>query len=145
MVVLGAGIIGLCTSLALLRADPGLRVVLLDSKMPCAGATGAGQGYLWLAHRDVGSPAYAMAARSREMWAQLLAPTVPQLTQAAVEWQVRRGGRGMAVAIGGMLGGPYGCVQAWMATPQSMGAPCMRAGCGGSRTSQHALYAAGLR
>lgn len=35
--VVGAGIIGLCTSLALLRADPRLRVVLLDAKEPCAG------------------------------------------------------------------------------------------------------------
>ena len=87
--VLGAGIIGLCTSLALLRADPRLRVALVDAAQPCAGATGAGQGYLWLAHRDPASPAWQLAVRSRQMWQDLLAPTVPQLTQVAVEWQVQ--------------------------------------------------------
>lgn len=87
MVVLGAGIIGLATALALLRADPALRVALLDAKAPCAGATGAGQGYLWLAHRDVGSPAWDLAVASKRMWQALLAPAVPQLTAAAVEWQ----------------------------------------------------------
>ncbi len=87
--ILGAGIIGLCTALALLQADPSLRVALLDRAAPCAGATGAGQGYLWLAHRDVGSPLFRLAAQSRAMWRELLAPAVPQLTAAAVEWQVR--------------------------------------------------------
>lgn len=42
--ILGAGIIGLATALALLRADAHLRVALLDRQGPCAGATGAGQG-----------------------------------------------------------------------------------------------------
>lgn len=99
MCILGAGIIGLATALALLRADASLRVALLDRQVPCAGATGAGQGYLWLAHRDVGSPAYTLAARSMEMWGQLLAPAVPELTPAALEWQV--GGR-----LGGGAGPP---------------------------------------
>ncbi|KAL4431222.1 hypothetical protein ABPG75_006478 [Micractinium tetrahymenae] len=85
--ILGAGIIGLCTALTLLRADPGLRVALLDRQVPCSGATGAGQGYLWLAHRDVGSPLFQLAAESRAMWRELLAPAVPELTTAAVEWQ----------------------------------------------------------
>jgi glycine/D-amino acid oxidase-like deaminating enzyme len=88
MCVLGAGIIGLCTSLALLRADPQLRVALVDAAQPCAGATGAGQGYLWLAHRDPASPAWQLAVRSKQLWQELLASTLPQLTQGAVEWQV---------------------------------------------------------
>lgn len=92
--ILGAGIIGLCTALALLRSDPRLSVALLDRQAPCAGATGAGQGYLWLAHRDVGSPLFRLAAHSRDMWRQLLAPVVPELTTAAVEWQVRECARG---------------------------------------------------
>lgn len=92
--ILGAGIIGLCTALALLQADPGLRVVLLDRAAPCSGATGAGQGYLWLAHRDVHSPLFTMAAQSRELWTELLAPMVPQLTVDALEWQVRMSDRG---------------------------------------------------
>ena len=41
--VLGAGIIGLCTALALLRAEPQLRVALVDRQVPCSGATGAGK------------------------------------------------------------------------------------------------------
>lgn len=40
-----------------------------------------------------------MAAQSREMWAGLLAPTVPQLTEEAVEWQVRRGEVAPTVAL----------------------------------------------
>ncbi|PRW59188.1 FAD-dependent oxidoreductase domain-containing 1 [Chlorella sorokiniana] len=85
--ILGAGILGLCTALVLLREDKHLKVALLDREVPCSGATGAGQGYLWLAHRDVGTPAYKLAVRSRQMWAELLAPTVPELSTQAVEWQ----------------------------------------------------------
>lgn len=44
--VVGAGIIGLCSALALLQADRKLSVALLDQAVPCAGATGAGQGYM---------------------------------------------------------------------------------------------------
>lgn len=51
-------------------------------------APNAGQGYLWLAHRDVHSPLFTMAAQSRELWSELLAPAVPQLTADALEWQV---------------------------------------------------------
>lgn len=86
MCILGAGVIGLCTALALLRADAGLRVALLDQSTPCAGATGAGQGYLWMAHRSPSSPLWQFAQRSKQMWQVLLA-TVPQLTPAALEWQ----------------------------------------------------------
>lgn len=45
--ILGAGIIGLCSALVLLRADPSLRVVLIDRKVPCSGATGAGEATWW--------------------------------------------------------------------------------------------------
>ncbi|PSC67997.1 FAD-dependent oxidoreductase [Micractinium conductrix] len=66
---------------------PATGVVLLDRNEPCAGATGAGQGYLWLAHRDPSSPAWQLAMGSKAMWPQLLAPVVPELTAEAVEWQ----------------------------------------------------------
>ena len=112
--VLGSGIIGLCTSLALLRADPKLRVALVDSALPCAGATGAGQGYLWLAHRDPASPAWQLAVRSRQMWQELLAPTVPQLTQAAVEWQVRLVRLGRQAGRGCVWPGLDGCLPSHM-------------------------------
>ena len=53
-----------------------------------AGATGAGQGYLWLAHRAAGSPLWDLAARSMALWRQvLLQGGQPELTPAAVEWQ----------------------------------------------------------
>ncbi len=51
--ILGAGIIGLCSALALLRADPSVKVVLVDRKVPCSGATGAGEAGLlgyWVLH-----------------------------------------------------------------------------------------------
>ena len=41
--ILGAGVIGVWTTLALLRSEPDLRVALVDARQPCAGATGAGQ------------------------------------------------------------------------------------------------------
>ncbi len=53
VVVIGAGIIGLCIAHAVLQADERLSVVVVDRAEPCAGATGAGQGYIWLAHRRV--------------------------------------------------------------------------------------------
>lgn len=142
--ILGAGILGLCTALVLLREDERLKVALVllrclhallprcfmlfpcvptvsmpancfhalfplaefacletaqpfpssfqvalvDREVPCAGATGAGQGYVWLSHREIGSPAFALAARSKQMWGELLAPAVPELSKQAVEWQV---------------------------------------------------------
>lgn len=40
--ILGAGILGLCTALVLLREDEHLKVALVDREVPCSGATGAG-------------------------------------------------------------------------------------------------------
>jgi glycine/D-amino acid oxidase-like deaminating enzyme len=86
--VVGAGIIGLTTAASLLQADPTLTVALLDAREPCAGATGAGQGYIWLAHRAPGSAAWQLATRSKALWAQLLGPHgASQLTLESVEWQ----------------------------------------------------------
>jgi len=66
-VVVGGGIIGLSISLSLLHA--GLTVALIDKGVPCSGATGAGQGYLWLAHRNPhDTEAFAMARHSRLLW-----------------------------------------------------------------------------
>lgn len=66
-IVVGAGIVGLSISLSLLQA--GLTVALVDKGVPCSGATGAGQGYLWLAHRNPhDTEAFAMARHSRLLW-----------------------------------------------------------------------------
>ena len=66
-VVVGGGIVGLSISHSLLQA--GSTVALIDKGVPCSGATGAGQGYLWLAHRNPhDTEAFAMARHSRLLW-----------------------------------------------------------------------------
>jgi glycine/D-amino acid oxidase-like deaminating enzyme len=88
VVIVGAGIIGLMTAHALLQADPALSVIVLDAKEPCAGATGAGQGYVWLCHRDAASPAWEVAVRSKTLWAeQLQGGLASPMKQSDVEWQ----------------------------------------------------------
>jgi len=90
VVIVGAGIIGLSTALALLTTDPALSVVLLDAKEPCAGATGAGQGYIWLCHRDATAAAWEVAIRSKYLWQQQFQqnhdPSAP-IKEEDVEWQ----------------------------------------------------------
>jgi glycine/D-amino acid oxidase-like deaminating enzyme len=67
-IIVGSGIIGLYTATQLLES--GCSVVLVEqSDRLCAGATGAGQGYIWQIHRDplvVG--AWKMAEQSRKRW-----------------------------------------------------------------------------
>ncbi|CAI5503323.1 unnamed protein product [Closterium sp. Naga37s-1] len=53
VVIVGAGVVGLCIADALLMSSPDTRVAVIDSAWPCAGATGAGQGYIWMAHRSM--------------------------------------------------------------------------------------------
>lgn len=90
VVIVGAGIIGLMTAHALLTADPAVSVVLLDAKEPCSGATGAGQGYVWLCHRDATAPAWEIAVHSKNLWQeqlqQNLAISAP-VKEKDVEWQ----------------------------------------------------------
>uniref|UniRef100_A0A061SKG1 FAD-dependent oxidoreductase domain-containing protein 1 n=1 Tax=Tetraselmis sp. GSL018 TaxID=582737 RepID=A0A061SKG1_9CHLO len=75
--VIGSGIIGLAISHVLLRLE-GHRVALIDaSNNLFSGATGAGQGYIWLAHRDPQSPAWELAWRSKELWRELTSPAGP--------------------------------------------------------------------
>ncbi|KAG2496417.1 hypothetical protein HYH03_005643 [Edaphochlamys debaryana] len=83
VVVVGSGIVGLFAASELLKA--GLSVALLERKGLCAGATGAGQGYLWMAHRLPGSPGWALSARSIALWRRLV-EAEPGL-KAGVEWQ----------------------------------------------------------
>mmetsp|Transcript_9880 Transcript_9880/g.25442 ORF Transcript_9880/g.25442 Transcript_9880/m.25442 type:complete len:474 (-) Transcript_9880:179-1600(-) len=71
-VIVGAGIMGLSIARALLETERKPRVVVLEQQRQlCSGATGAGQGYLWLAHRDPASPMWQLAARSKELWLEL--------------------------------------------------------------------------
>ena len=81
VVVVGGGVIGLYTSLTLLRRDRSLRVTLVEAERHPAGtpseaspppararATGAGQGYLWLAHRPPETPGWRLAVESKGLW-----------------------------------------------------------------------------
>ncbi|KAL8139059.1 hypothetical protein V2J09_005060 [Rumex salicifolius] len=70
VVVVGAGIIGLSIARQfLLNSD--LSVAVVDASLPCSGATGAGQGYIWMAHKIPGSETWNMAVRSQQLWQQL--------------------------------------------------------------------------
>ncbi|GIL53567.1 hypothetical protein Vafri_9144 [Volvox africanus] len=83
VVIVGAGIVGLFTAMELLRNQ--LSVLLLERKGLCAGATGAGQGYLWMAHRSPGTVGWALAARSVALWRRIVQQDDD--LRATIEWQ----------------------------------------------------------
>ncbi|CAL9763806.1 unnamed protein product [Musa acuminata subsp. burmannicoides] len=70
VVVVGAGIIGLAVARQLLLSSD-LSVAVVDAAVPCSGATGAGQGYIWMAHKTPGSETWELAARSKQLWEEL--------------------------------------------------------------------------
>ncbi|KAJ4772396.1 D-amino acid dehydrogenase [Rhynchospora pubera] len=72
VVVVGAGIIGLTIARHLLL-NSHLSVAVTDAKLPCSGATGAGQGYIWLAHKTPGTDTWHLALRSKHLWEELAA------------------------------------------------------------------------
>eukprot|EP00850_Spirogloea_muscicola_P009704 SM000055S18238 [mRNA] locus=s55:259926:263061:+ [translate_table: standard] len=76
VVIVGAGIIGLSIANRLLAATR-LSVALVDAAGPCAGATGAGQGYIWLGHRQPGTPGWLLARRGKKLWEELHAELRP--------------------------------------------------------------------
>lgn len=78
-----AGIIGLLTAVQLLQRN--MSVALVEKKQLCAGATGAGQGYLWMAHRNPNSVGWELAFSSMPLWQKALQKD-PALSQA-IEWQ----------------------------------------------------------
>jgi glycine/D-amino acid oxidase-like deaminating enzyme len=79
IIVVGGGVVGLYAALTFLRSPSRPSVTLLEADKAPAGvgaaagmarATGAGQGYLWLAHRNPApSPLWSLAAASRSLWA----------------------------------------------------------------------------
>ncbi|PNH06143.1 hypothetical protein TSOC_007518 [Tetrabaena socialis] len=83
VVIVGAGIVGLFAARELLRQR--MSVTLLERKGLCAGATGAGQGYLWMAHRMPGSTGWGLAARSIALWRRMV--EADEALRSAVEWQ----------------------------------------------------------
>ncbi|XP_073157964.1 uncharacterized protein [Henckelia pumila] len=72
VVIVGAGIIGLTIARHFLLHS-NLSVALVDAAIPCAGATGAGQGYIWRVHKIPGSEKWDLAIRSHQLWEALAA------------------------------------------------------------------------
>ncbi|CAN4081018.1 unnamed protein product [Withania somnifera] len=70
VVIIGAGIIGLTIARHLLLASD-LSVALVDAAVPCSGATGAGQGYIWKAHKSPGTEKWELMMRSHQLWESL--------------------------------------------------------------------------
>ncbi|GFP91172.1 calmodulin-like protein 3 [Phtheirospermum japonicum] len=67
VVIVGAGIIGLTIARQFLLGS-NLSVALVDAAVPCAGATGAGQGYIWRVHKSPGTEKWELAMRSHNLW-----------------------------------------------------------------------------
>ncbi|XP_027336105.1 uncharacterized protein LOC113850008 [Abrus precatorius] len=70
IVIVGAGIIGLTIARHFLMASD-LSVAIVDKAVPCSGATGAGQGYLWMANKTPGSATWDLSWRSHQLWKML--------------------------------------------------------------------------
>uniref|UniRef100_A0A2N9I074 FAD-dependent oxidoreductase domain-containing protein 1 n=1 Tax=Fagus sylvatica TaxID=28930 RepID=A0A2N9I074_FAGSY len=74
VVIIGAGIIGLTIARQLLIGSE-LSVAVVEKAVPCSGATGAGQGYIWMVPKTPGSEKWELAMRSHKLW-QMLAQSV---------------------------------------------------------------------
>lgn len=70
VVIIGAGIIGLTIARQLLVGSDS-SVAVVDKAVPCSGATGAGQGYIWMVHRTPGSEIWDLTMRSNKLWKML--------------------------------------------------------------------------
>ncbi|KMZ69836.1 FAD-dependent oxidoreductase family protein [Zostera marina] len=72
VVVVGAGIIGQTIARKfLLESD--LSVALVDAHFPCSrpSATGAGQGYIWMANKTPRNDLWELSKRSKQLWENL--------------------------------------------------------------------------
>ncbi|KAK9087917.1 hypothetical protein Syun_030311 [Stephania yunnanensis] len=76
VVVVGAGIIGLTIARQFMLGSD-LSVAIVDAAVPCSGATGAGQGYIWMAHKTPKSALWELAMRSKSLW-EMLAVSIQQ-------------------------------------------------------------------
>ncbi|XP_015579717.1 glycine oxidase isoform X2 [Ricinus communis] len=70
VVIVGAGIIGLAIARQFLIGS-NLSVAVVDKAVPCSGATGAGQGYIWMAHKSPESDTWELTMRSHKLWKML--------------------------------------------------------------------------
>ncbi|KAK4573531.1 hypothetical protein RGQ29_031474 [Quercus rubra] len=71
VVIIGAGIIGLTIARQFLIGSD-VSVAVVDKAVPCSGATGAGQGYIWMVHRTPGSDKWELEMRSYRLWQMLV-------------------------------------------------------------------------
>ncbi|CAN6485493.1 unnamed protein product [Victoria cruziana] len=71
VVVVGAGVIGLTVARRFLTTTD-LSVAVVDAAVPCSGATGAGQGYIWMAYRTPESETWDLCNRSKVLWKDLV-------------------------------------------------------------------------
>lgn len=67
VVIIGAGIIGLTIARQFLIGSD-LSVAVVDKAVPCSGATGAGQGYIWMTSKTLGNEKWELTMRSKKMW-----------------------------------------------------------------------------
>uniref|UniRef100_A0A3N7HKF3 FAD-dependent oxidoreductase domain-containing protein 1 n=1 Tax=Populus trichocarpa TaxID=3694 RepID=A0A3N7HKF3_POPTR len=67
VVIIGAGIIWLTIARQFLIGSD-LSVAVVDKDVPCSGATGAGQGYLWMVHKEPESDTWDLTMRSYKLW-----------------------------------------------------------------------------
>ncbi|KAF2284599.1 hypothetical protein GH714_027475 [Hevea brasiliensis] len=70
VVIIGAGIVGLTIARQFLIGSD-LSVAVVDKAIPCSGATGAGQGYIWMVHKSPESDTWDLTMRSHKLWAML--------------------------------------------------------------------------
>ncbi|TKY66229.1 Hydrogen cyanide synthase subunit HcnC [Spatholobus suberectus] len=70
VVIVGAGVIGLTIARHFLVSSD-LSVAIVDKAVPCSGATGAGQGNLWMVHKTPGSATWDLTWRSHQLWKML--------------------------------------------------------------------------
>ncbi|EOX93737.1 FAD-dependent oxidoreductase family protein isoform 2 [Theobroma cacao] len=70
VVIVGAGIIGLTIARQFLIGSD-LSVAVVDKAVPCSGATGAGQGCIWMVHKNPGSQTWELTKRSHQLWKRL--------------------------------------------------------------------------
>ncbi|MBA0700549.1 hypothetical protein Goari_021930, partial [Gossypium aridum] len=74
VVIVGAGVIGLTIARQFLTGSD-LSVAIVDKAVPCSGATGAGQGYIWMVHKNSASETWELTKRSHQLW-KMLAETI---------------------------------------------------------------------
>ena len=67
-IVIGAGVVGACSALALTNA--GLKVLVIDRGPVASGTTGAGEGNILVSDKEP-SPELTLALRSRDAWFEL--------------------------------------------------------------------------